>query len=118
MTTGKYSGTWSTKDAGKHDLTPRIGDTVQDRHFPEDSSKHEDGYVGNTTKTGIPPRMTLTVVDVTPEGVRVAPVRHPATGFQATLVESNNPGKDSEFWNARARVWRPETFVLFPKKKP
>lgn len=110
MTTGKYSGTWSTKDEGKHDLTPRIGDTVQDRHFPEDSSKHEDGYVGNTTKTGIPPRMTLTVVDVTPEGVRVTP------WGKRTALEPASPGKDTEFWNAQARVWRPETFVLFPRK--
>ena len=112
MTTGKYSGTWSTKDEGQHDLTPRIGDMVQDRHFPEDYSKHEDGYVGNTTKTGIPPRMTLTVVDVTPEGVRVAP------WGKRVALEPANPSKDSEFWNAQARVWRPETFVLFPRKKP
>ena len=111
MTTGKYSGTWSTKDEGKHDLTPRVGDRVQDRHFPEDRNKHEDGYVGNDTKTGIPPRMTLTVVAVKPEGVCVVPLG------KRTLFDPLNPAKETEFWDARARVWRPETFVLFPESR-
>ena len=111
MTTGKYSGTWSIKDDGKHDLTPRVGDRVQDRHFPEDYSKHDDGYIGNSTKTGIPPRMTLVVVAVEPGGLRVAPFG------SRTTVEPANPAKETEFWDARARVWRPETFVLFPESR-
>lgn len=111
MTTGKYSGTWSTKDEGKHDLTPRVGDRVQDRHFPEDYAKHEEGYVGDSTKTGIPPRMTLVVVAISQGGLRVAPVG------SHTPVEPANPAKETEFWNAHARVWRPETFVLFPESR-